>query len=320
MIDRHFRWLEALGFQVVDCSEDWGPTAVYAKGEVLVRPSYDARDDYPDITIARRRTEDIREEPYWAQVHLHELLERRAPESRDWSTSGSARGHGTLDEVLERGAMLMRTHAGDLLAGRNLEFLDACITRRPRQGVPGLDFPVDEPWAASAEGVWFTTDSELLRSMGTYLERSRSDDSRSRAVAALKIAYASSRTADPEMLSAGHERLHELLVDPDTDVRRAAASALGEWRDQDALDMLVRLLDEEPGDNATPIAAAVTFIALDAPVADKQGVLDALRRFAARGKAAADQVDELAWRLGDGEPRGYPRVVKLWRGPRGDDS
>lgn len=315
LIDRHYHWLEELSFDIVESSESWGVSATYAKGDVLVRPSYDERDDYPDVTVARRRGTEIREEPYWAEVHLHELLERRAPELQEWSTRDGNRGDGALDAAFARGAMLLRTHAGDLLEGRNLDSLDDIITRRPHHGVPGLDFPVDEPWAASAEGVWFTTDFELPRDMETYLERSRSGDPRGRAVAALKIVVASRGTSDTASLAAGHNRLHELLADPDADVRRAAASALGEWRDADALDQLLLLLDGEPGNSATPIAAAMTFIALDLPKADRQRVLESLRRFAASGTDAEAQVHELAWRLGDGTPRGYSRVVRLWRGP-----
>lgn len=314
LIDRHFHWLEDLGFDIVESSESWGVSATYSKGEVLVRPSYDERDDYPDVTVARRRGVDIREQPYWAQVHLHELLERRAPEQREWSTRDNTGGDAALDAAFAHGATLLRTYATDLLEGKNLESLGEIITDRPRQGVPGLDFPVDEPWAASAEGIWFTTDYELPRDVGTYLERSRSADPRGRAVAALKIVIASRGPADAADLETGHRRLHELLTDPDADVRRAAASALGEWEDTDVLDELLLLLDHEPGDSATPIAAAVTFIALDLPKADKRRVLESLRRFAARGRAAAIQVDALAWRLGDGKPRGYSRVVKFWRG------
>jgi HEAT repeat protein len=115
-------------------------------------------------------------------------------------------------------------------------------------------------------------------------------------------------------LSAGHERLHDLLNDADIDVRRAAASALGEWGDADALDEILTLLDQEPGEEVSPIAAAATFIALDGNKRDRGRTLDALKRFASRGDVAAGQVDELEWRLD--RSRGYPRVVKLWRGPK----
>jgi HEAT repeat protein len=118
----------------------------------------------------------------------------------------------------------------------------------------------------------------------------------------------------PSPLAAGHQRLHELLDDTDADVRRAAASALGEWGDRDALDEVLSLLEREPGDVVSPVAAAATFIALDSGKTDRQRVLEALHQFAARGSIAADQVGELAWRL-DGS-RGYPKVMKLWRGPK----
>jgi hypothetical protein len=104
------------------------------------------------------------------------------------------------------------------------------------------------------------------------------------------------------------------LDDSDPDVRRAAASALGEWRDPDALDEVLSLVEREPGDEVSPVAAAATFIALDRSKTDRQRTLDALNQFAARGSVAAEQVGELAWRL-DGS-RGYPKVMKLWRGPK----
>ena len=167
----------------------------------------------------------------------------------------------------------------------------------------------------SAEGVLFATDSEMPREMSVYLERSQSSDPKVRAVAALKIVIAGRGTRHRGAMAAGHDRLHALLADPDSDVYRAAASALGELGDADALDEILPLLENEPGDEMSPVAAAVTFLALDRPTTDKQRALDALRRFGGRGSAAAEQVDQLAWRLGAGKPRGYPRVIRLWRGP-----
>jgi hypothetical protein len=75
-------------------------------------------------------------------------------------------------------------------------------------------------------------------------------------------------------------------------------------------------LEREPGDAVSPVAAAATFMALDSGKTDRQRVLDALHQFAARGSVAADQVGELAWRLDGSGSRGYPKVMKLWRGPK----
>jgi HEAT repeats len=307
VIARHFGWLEPLGYDLLEASDSWGPSATYVRGIVLVRLSYEYRDEYADLTIARRQKEDLREEPYWAQVHLDELLRERVPSAGPW------RGE-SIDEAFARGAELLREHAGDLLAGENLNVLDEIVAKRPHHGVPGLDFPVAEPWALSQEGVMFTTDSEMPRDMAHYIERTRSEDPATRAVGALKIVIAGRGTGDQGALSAGHERLHDLLSDTDTDVRRAAASALGEWRDADALDEILSLLDQETGEQVSPIAAAATYLALDGNKGDRERTLDALKRFASRGEVAAGQVDELEWRL-DGS-RGYPRVMKLWRGPK----
>lgn len=311
VVARHFGWLEQLGYKAVEASESWGPSATYARGQVLVRPSYEERDEYADITIARRHTEDLREEPYWAQVHLHELLERRTLETGEWRVT-IARRQDALEATFASGAELLRTHGADLLDGQNLDLLDDIIARRPRLGVPGLDFPVSEPWALSQEGVMFTTDSEMPRDIAFYIERTQSEDTAIRAVGALKIVIASRGTKDRKALAAGHVRLHELLDDPAADVRRTAASALGEWRDTDALDEVLVLLEREPGEEVSPVAAAATFLALFSGKVDRQRTLDALRQFASRGSVAAGQVDELAWRL-DGS-RGYPRIMKLWRG------
>jgi hypothetical protein len=213
-----------------------------------------------------------------------------------------------------RGAELLQSHFSDLLEGRNLELLDEIIAARPQHGVPGFDFPTDEPWAASAEGVWFTTDNERLYDIDTYVERSHSDEPTARAIAALKIAIVGPTTPTRADETAGHDRLHELLADPDADVRRAAASALGELQDLHALDALLGLLDDEPGDRVSPIAAAVTFLALRGSKLDKERALAGLRRFGSRTAVSAAQVDELAWRL-DGSRSGYPFVVRVWRGP-----
>jgi hypothetical protein len=196
VIARHFDWLQSLGFEPVEASDSWGPSATYRRGQVLVHPSYEYRDEYADITVARRQKEALDEEPYWAQVHLDELLARRAPLSGDWRAAGDMEG------AFARGADLLRTHCSDLLAGENLEALDDIIAKRPRFGVPGLEFPVTEPWFLSQEGVMFTTDSEKPRDMSAYLERTRSADPATRAVGALKIVIASRGTKDRGALAA----------------------------------------------------------------------------------------------------------------------
>lgn len=178
--------------------------------------------------------------------------------------------------------------------GENLELLDELIASRPKMGVPGLDYPVTEPWAASQEGLWFFTDNELPKPMRTYLERSRATDPAARAVAALKMVVAA-RVEPKKDIREGHARLHELLEDPDLDVRRAAGSALGEWRDLDALDAVLGLLETET--EPTPFAVAAVFIALDAPKADKDRVLAALERFAEKSPQADAQAAQLGWRL-----------------------
>jgi len=315
-IDRQFGWLEELGYLPVEVSLRWGWRATYAHETVLVRPGYQERDENVDITIARARATDLRDEPYWAQVHLLELIQRRAPTEGRWATRNRhIRSQDEAELVLALGATLLRTYGIDLLHGVNLDVLDDIIAKRPRRGVPGLDFPTSEPWALSAEGVLFTTDSEVPREMATYLERSRSSDPKVRALAALKIVIAARGTNDQTLLADGYDRLHELLGDPDADVYRAAASALGQWTDPNALDDILPLLDQEPGDRMSPVAAAMTFIAIDGSDPDKKRVLEALRRFATRGPVPAAQVDELAWRLGEGPSRGYPRGVRLWGGP-----
>jgi HEAT repeat protein len=312
VIERNFDWLLTRGYVVARRLEGMGLIVTYGWDGVLVQVTDDYRDDELLITVARRLADEVSEEPWWAWVHLGELLDRRAPESRDWSARPSGGRGKAIDVALARGAELLETHFADLLEGRNLELLDEIIAARPRDGVPGLDYPTDKPWVASAEGIWFTTDYERLRDMGTYLERSRSDDPAVRALAALKISLIGRATPTRAEESAGHDRLHELLADPDADVRRAAASALGEWEDVHALDALLGLLDDEPGDRMSPIAAAANFLALRGSRDDKERSLAGLGRFASRGAVAAAQVEELGWRL-DGNNLSYSYMV--WRDP-----
>jgi HEAT repeat protein len=209
-------------------------------------------------------------------------------------------------------AKLLPAVADDLLDGTNLELLDEIIAARPRSGVPGLDYATTERWFASREGIWFATDSELPRSMATYLERSRSEDPADRAVAALKLPIAPRVTNNARDDEAGFARLLELLDDPDPDVRRAAASGLGQWRAIEALGPILALLETETGDRSSPFAAAATFIAFDRSDEQRREVVRALEVFASRGDAAAAQVKELAWRI-DGSPKArYPRSTELW--------
>ncbi len=124
----------------------------------------------------------------------------------------------------------------------------------------------------------------------------------------------SQQDTDGNSVQAAYARLMELLDDPDLDVRRAAASSLGMWRDPFALDRLLDLPEDEPGDRSSPIAAAVTFIAIDLPASDKERVLGALWRFGLRGIPAARQIQDLTWRLGAGTDRGYPARVTTYGG------
>jgi len=164
VIGRHFGWLNELGYRVVESSKGWVVSATYGKGKVLVRPSYEERDDYVDVSIARRQALELGEEPFWAQVPLHELLRHRAASDADWERVVAInQAEAPLDTRFQDAADLLRTYAIDLLDGQGLGSLDEIIASRPARGVPGLDFPVEESWASSAEGLWFATDSELPR-------------------------------------------------------------------------------------------------------------------------------------------------------------
>ncbi len=285
-----FAWLTGLGFGVIEV--DWGGEYVrFADDSVVVNAHYHWKDEHASIAIGRRWHGDG-EQPLWSEVQLGEILARRAP-GATWNDVPE--NESNLTDVFRSGSELLREYASDLVAGDNLELLDDIIASHPRVGVPGLDFPADAPWAASSEGLWMFTDLfEIPQPMSTYLERSHSDDPAERAVAALKMVVAS-RAGDATDREAGHARLHELLSDADADVRRAAGSALGEWPDSDALDELLALLETEA--EPTPFASAATFVAFDASKSERERVLEALERFAAKSPAAADQVSELAWRL-----------------------
>jgi hypothetical protein len=153
ILERTFGWLRPLGFTATT-DPDMSVGATFASDAVVVRPTYHWHDEYADITIARRWTPEPA--PYWAQVHLSELLERAAGMERSYN--GVVRDPRALEEVLARGAALLQDVAPEQLIGRNLELLDEIIANRPHRGVPGLDFPVTEPWASSQEGLWYTTD------------------------------------------------------------------------------------------------------------------------------------------------------------------
>lgn len=291
MIAARFAWLLDLGFQVVDDLDWGGMSATYATTDVLVFVGYHWKDEEVTISIARRRAMDVREQPHWSYVRLQELLARRAPDKR-WAAQATTEHEA--QRMFEAGSDFLRQHASDVVAGQNLELLDDIIAGRPRFGVPGLDYKASKPWFASAEGVWMFTDSEMPKSMTEYLDRSHSPDPAKRALAALKIVVAA-RIDDPADIELGHARLHELLSDPDTDVRRAAGSALGELGDVDALDELLELLDTEV--EASPFAAAAAFVAIDAATDVRERVLSALIEFGAKSDSASTQVGQLAWRI-----------------------
>lgn len=305
-LERTFGWLRDLGFTATaDPKMTLGAT--FATDAVVVRPTYHWHDEYADVTIARRWTPEPG--PYWAQVHLNELLERAAGMTRRFD--GVVRHERVLEDVFARAASLLRDVASDQLAGRNLELLDEIIAKRPRRGVPGLDFPVAEPWAASREGLWFTTDfSGPPPGIADTIEASNSPDATARATAALQLVPGLAE--DRSESTAAFGRLVELLADPNLDVRRAAASSLSEWGELSVLGTILDLLASEAGDTASPFAAAATFLAIEQAPELRKRVREALDQFASRGRPAREQVAELRWRLDDHPPR-YPRVSEVWQ-------
>lgn len=310
---RSFGWLRQLGFTGTDDSLGSVVLAAsFSTDEVVVRASYELRDRYADITIARRWKQP-ESAPYWSEVHLHELL-GRAGRERIWNEMPSARSDKrALETIFERGASLLREVAADQLAGQNLEVLDEIIAERPQLGVPGLDFPVDEPWATSQEGFWFVTGGPPATSVDDAVDATRAGSASSRATAALRIVPGLAR--GPEEQRAAVRRLRELLNDPEADVRKAAASSLSEWSDMFSLGRILDLLEAEPGDAYSPFAATATFLAIEKDRQLRGTVVSALDRFASRGHVASEQVERLRWRLDDRPPR-YPRVIQHWkRGP-----
>lgn len=188
--------------------------------------------------------------------------------------------------------------------------LDDIIEKRPHRGVAGLDFPVAEPWAASQEGFWFTTDFRGPIPINETIAASRTTDASARASAALQLLPGLAKRRQEQQ--AAYARLGELLADPDPDVRRAAASSLGQWGEVAAVGPILEQLDAEPGDAASPFAAAATFLAIEQSPELRRAVQDALDRYAARGSAAQEQVTELRWQLDD-HPRSYPRIMQVFR-------
>lgn len=306
ILERTFGWLRGLGFTAT-ADPDMTVGATFESDAVLVRPTYHWHDAYVDVTIARRWTPEPA--PYWAQVHLSELLER---DRRRGSYDGEVREErpAEIEGLFARAGAHLRDVAADQLAGRNLDLLDDIVAKRPHRGVPGLDFPVAEPWASSQEGFWFTTDFRGPMPIGQAIAASRTTEASARASAALRLLPGLAEGMPDQQ--AAFERLRELLADPDSDVRRAAASSLGQWGDVSVLRPILELLSAEPGDAASPFAAAATFLAIDQTRELRLVVQDALDRFAARGSAAQEQVSELRWRLDD-HPRGYSRIMQVFR-------
>ena len=310
ILERTFGWLSDLGFTATT-DPDMTVGATFVTDTVVVRPTYHWHDEYADVTIARRPTPEPG--PYWAQVHLNELLERAVGIERSYD--GVIRDERVLEDVFGRAATLLKDVAPDQLAGRNLELLDEIIAKRPHRGVPGLDFPVTEPWASSQEGLWFTTDftGPPVR-LAAAIDASNAPNATTRATAALRLHPGLAKGRGESAAAFG--RLVELLADPDLDVRRAAASSLSEWRELSVLDAILDLLAAEAGDAASPFAAAATFLAIEQAPELRQRVRDALDRFASRGRPAREQVAELRWRLDDRPPH-YPRVTQVWQsGPK----
>lgn len=304
IVERSFGWLRALGF---DASLDADMTvgATFATSSVVVRATYHWHDQYADVTIARRWLPEPG--PYWAQVHLGELLERAPGLKRAYN--GAVPSEQLLEEVFATAAGLLREVAAEQLAGRNLELLDQIVAERPRRGVAGLDFPAAEPWAASQEGLWFTTDFVgSPPSIAESIVATHATDATARATAALRL---NPGIAKGRESNAALGRLVKLLDDSDPNVRRAAASSLSEWGDRSVVGRILGLLDGEAGNAASPFAAAATFLAIGESSDLRQEVRDALDRFAIRGQPAREQVAELRWRLDD-RPRQYPRVSRVW--------
>lgn len=309
ILERTFGWLRGLGFAATP-EPDVTVGATFTSDAAVVRPTYHWHDEYADVTIARRTTEPS---PYWAQVHLVELLDRAAGTDRNYD--GVVLDGRLLEDVFARAALLLQVVARDQLLGRDLELLDDIIAKRPHRGVAGLDFPVTEPWAPSQEGLWFTTNvSGSAASLSDAIDASRSTSATIRATAALRLHPGLVKSRREK--AASFDRLVELLADQDLDVRRAAASSLHEWNDLSVLDAILDQLDVEAGDVPSPFAAAATFLAIGQAPEVRRKVRAALDSFASRDRAAREQAEVLRWRLDDRPPR-YPRVIEVWQpGPK----
>lgn len=122
---------------------------------VLVSASVEPREQWGSLMLARHLAPDYwgslpgpagepmpwHEQPYWTRIHTSEILLARGVEPR--ISPAQSCQVGTADQIrhwAELGAADLEVLA-DLLGGENLNLLDDLIERRPRRGVPGLDFP-----------------------------------------------------------------------------------------------------------------------------------------------------------------------------------
>ena len=131
-----FRRAHTLDVGEVAMGGDW------ETDDVLVSAGFEPREDWGDVMIARRMPGTTAFlQPYWSKVNLDDIRRGRgvAVEVRQ-----QRRSHIASDKEIRswaEGAARSLLEVPDLLAGDNLATLDELIARRPRIGVPGLDFP-----------------------------------------------------------------------------------------------------------------------------------------------------------------------------------
>ncbi len=299
-----FAWLLKLGFEL---AEREAPSVVFRSGRLFVAVSYYWQDEVPSVDLAKRLADRLIDQLPGTQVRLAELVRFHIPDAIPWASTTEGRGGRPLSVQLAQAADLLRTHAAGLFDGTDPDLLDRVIAARRRHGIPGYDTPWSEPWRIGAEGGWHIKDPKPI-DVATAIANSRDGDTVARATAALQLVISARIEHDTQTSVDAHCRLHQLLVDDEADVRCAAASALAEWGDTDAIPVVLELLEAEPGDRPSAMAWAATILTCRAihfkePTAPyPEDVLDALWRFGRRGVPAAEQMRQLTWRLGAGTP------------------
>lgn len=286
-IDSEFDWLLTRGYRRIDGQPEQGDWRVYESARNRVFIDVDWREETVEVSVAARQEGSFLDSPMWRRVPVQRL------EAALRSGGGDPISTHFVDDspsmALKSASRFLQGVGREVLDGMHPEMLEPPAASGA--GVPGLDYPSNDPWIVNDDGAWLVVPRDSTETHASFLQQSGQAEPIARARAALGLSPTYSAAGVPPEVA--RARLLQMLKDEEVVVRRAAAEALGLWRQPHTLDDVLAVLADEPGDEKSPVAFGTAVLASVLEEPERGRAEEELRRFGSRGGIAEDQVRRL---------------------------